>query len=136
MEPTDMRSCSFGSGCCEVDVPVDMGCFQSYFNPDYNATTGCGYTVVMEAKAFSYSTTYRNSTSFLDSYNGNVPVVMDWRIGSLSTCEDASKNLSPYACVSDKSQCVNSANGPGYRCKCLDGYQGNPYVRDGCTGSF
>ena len=61
MEPTNTRSCSFGSGCCEVDVPIDMGCFQSYFNPDYNATAGCGYTVVMEANAFSYSAMYKNS---------------------------------------------------------------------------
>jgi hypothetical protein len=111
-----------------------MGYTGSYFNPDYNYT-GCGYIVVMEEKMFSYSTTYRNSTSFLDAYNGTVPVVMDWRI-RLHTCEEAKLNSSSYACVSDKSQCVNTTNGPGYRCKCRDGYQGNPYLRDGCTGSF
>jgi hypothetical protein len=110
-----------------------MGYSQSYFNSDYNYTDGCGYTVVMEAKAFNYSTTYRNSTTFWDEHNGKVPVVMDWRI-TFETCEDAKMNLTSYACISDKSKCVNTTNGLGYRCKCLDGYQGNPYVSDGCKG--
>jgi len=130
-----MSWCSAGSGCCEADVPIDMGYSRSYFNSEYNYT-GCGYIAVMEEKMFSYSTTYRNSsTSFFDAYNGTVPVVMDWRIRRY-TCEEAKLNSSSYACVSNNSQCVNTTNGPGYRCKCQDGYQGNPYVSDGCTGSF
>ncbi|OQU88384.1 putative wall-associated receptor kinase-like 16 [Sorghum bicolor] len=132
-KPRNMSSCSVGSGCCEADVPIDMGYSRSFFNPEYNYT-GCGYIAVMEEKMFSYSTTYRDSsTSFFDAYNGTVPVVMDWRIRRY-TCEEAKLNISSsYACISYNSQCVNTTNGPGYRCKCQDGYQGNPYVRDGCT---
>ncbi|CAN6182616.1 unnamed protein product, partial [Urochloa humidicola] len=125
-------SCSVGSGCCQVDVPHDLGYFEAYFNENYTTTTGCGYIVVTEEKAFSYSTTYRDSAKFLDAYKGQVPVVMDWRITPY-TCEEAKMNLSSYACVSDKSECVNTTNGAGSRCKCQDGYQGNPYVKDGCT---
>jgi len=54
-----------------------MGYCKSYFNPDYNDTTACGYTVVMEAKAFSYSTTYRSSSSFWYANNGTVPYVRE-----------------------------------------------------------
>ncbi|WVZ50635.1 hypothetical protein U9M48_001873 [Paspalum notatum var. saurae] len=131
--PRNASSCSSGAGCCEADVPTDMGYCRPYFNPDYNST-GCSYSVVMETKAFSYSTAYRQRpTAFWDAYNGRVPVVFDWVIRPY-TCEDAKTNFSSsYACVSQKSECVNTTNRrKGYRCKCMDGYQGNPYVNGGC----
>ncbi|WVZ61765.1 hypothetical protein U9M48_011586, partial [Paspalum notatum var. saurae] len=132
-DPTNTSSCSSGAGCCEAGVPANMGYCKSYFNPDYNSTGGCSYSVVMETKAFSYSTSYRNSrTAFWNEHNGTVPVVMDWRIKGY-TCEEAKKNLSSYACVSDKSECANTTTVEGYHCKCQDGYQGNPYVNGGCT---
>lgn len=134
--PAENLSCSADAGCCELEVPKNLGYFFAFFNENYNDTSGggCGYITVMEEKAFRYSTTYRNSTTFRDAYNGEVPVVMDWRI-SFGTCEQA-KRSDAYACLGDKSQCVNTTYGPGYRCKCRDGYQGNPYISDGCTGSF
>ncbi|XP_047070354.1 wall-associated receptor kinase 4-like [Lolium rigidum] len=57
-----------------------------------------------------------------------------WAVADL-TCQEAQQNRSGYACVSMNSAClsVNSARTyVGYRCKCKSGFDGNPYVMDGC----
>uniref|UniRef100_A0A0E0DC48 Protein kinase domain-containing protein n=1 Tax=Oryza meridionalis TaxID=40149 RepID=A0A0E0DC48_9ORYZ len=59
-----------------------------------------------------------------------------WAVANL-TCLEAKQNYSGYACVSINSTClgVNSTDGYiGYRCQCLPGFQGNPYVQNGCEG--
>ncbi|KAF2296991.1 hypothetical protein GH714_014148 [Hevea brasiliensis] len=47
----------------------------------------------------------------------NYPMVLDWAIGD-TTCEEAKKNGETYACKSENSECYNSTNGGGYRCRC------------------
>ncbi|CAN6242233.1 unnamed protein product [Urochloa humidicola] len=59
---------------------------------------------------------------------------MQWAVANL-TCQEAQQNKSGYACVSKNSAClgVNSTRGYiGYRCECTPGFQGNPYIRNGC----
>lgn len=36
-------SCSAAAGCCELDVPTDLGFFEAFFNTDYSSSSGCGY---------------------------------------------------------------------------------------------
>lgn len=121
-----------GLGCCQTSIPegvkdflIDIRSFQNHsrvktFNP-------CGYAFVVEAEAFNFS------SLDLQDLRGRktVPVVLDWSIGSV-TCLVALEDLSSYACRAMHSECIDLTNGLGYRCNCLTGYQGNPYLIDGC----
>ena len=130
-------SCS-GIGCCQMEIPQGIMNYVSiatsldptknhsevhHFNP-------CGFAFVAEQDAYNFS-----SSDLKNLRNRKkVPVVLDWSIGNL-TCEEAKQNITGYACRSPYSECLNSTNGPGYRCKCLQGFEGNPYLLDGCQGN-
>jgi hypothetical protein len=58
-----------------------------------------------------------------------------WSVANL-TCESA-KHDRTYACISTNSECLGVTHGTiyvGYCCKCSSGFEGNPYVQNGCTG--
>jgi hypothetical protein len=134
-------SCS-GMGCCQTAIPRDMGYYEVGFDSRFNTSqiwnfSRCSYAVLLEAAEFNFSTAYIDTTKFNDTGIGRVPVVMDWAIrsGEMS-CEVAKRNeTGTYACVSNNSECVDSPNGPGYLCNCTEGYEGNPYLQDGCHGN-
>ncbi|KAE8100171.1 hypothetical protein FH972_018096 [Carpinus fangiana] len=125
-------ACS-GVGCCEVAFPdglknisVEVQSFQNHsevfkFNP-------CGYAFVVEKSKFNFSADYlRNYT------DKRVPLVLDWAVGNL-TCEEA-RNKPNFACKDINSECIDNQTRPdGYRCKCKQGYRGNPYLLQGQGG--
>ncbi|CAN6179161.1 unnamed protein product [Urochloa humidicola] len=134
-----------GVGCCQVALTRNMSYYDVDFSERYNTTwismndtnrstteprEYCGYAVMMEAAAFQFRTTYLNTTAFRKENGGHVPVILNWAVGN-ETCEIAKKKAS-YACVSNNSTCIDSINGPGYICNCSEGYNGNPYLPDGC----
>ncbi|XBI81818.1 hypothetical protein VPH35_090644 [Triticum aestivum] len=126
-----------GFGCCQADVPKDVPDYYGYFNKNYNTSqtwkygSPCSYVALIEKAAFSFKTSYVNSTVFNDTYKAGVPIVLNWQIEP-SSCEQAKQNMSSHACVSSNSVCVNSTTyEPGYRCNCSDGYKGNPYITNG-----
>ncbi|CAL5384749.1 unnamed protein product [Camellia sinensis] len=123
-------SCS-GIGCCQTSIPkgvknfeISIGSYNNHssvwnFNP-------CSYVFVAEETAYNFS-----SLDLKDIQGRKkVPAVLDWAVGN-QTCAEARKNLTSFACK-DNSDCEDFDNGPGYRCKCSKGYEGNPYIPNGC----
>ncbi|KAK6132232.1 hypothetical protein DH2020_034015 [Rehmannia glutinosa] len=125
------KTCS-GIGCCQTSIPkgvkdflVDIRSFRNHsrvrgFNP-------CGYAFVVENEGFEFS-----SSDLKDLGNRkSVPVVLDWSVGNV-TCEEGRRNISSFACRSNHSECSDSSSGIGYNCRCLEGFEGNPYLVGGC----
>ncbi|PIN19044.1 Serine/threonine protein kinase [Handroanthus impetiginosus] len=124
-------SCT-GIGCCQTLIPkgisfveVKLRSFDNYaFVNDFS---NCGYGFVVEESVFSFS-----PQKFANLRDGKkLPLVVDWGIKNES-CLEARKSMSSYACKSSNSECSDPSSGPGYRCFCKKGFEGNPYLPQGC----
>ena len=128
-------SCS-GIGGCHIDIPeglkdVDFAAYSFDNHSDVWSFNPCSFAFITRKDKFSFSPA--NLTSLLN--NETFPVVLDWAIGN-ETCEVARKKRN-YICGAN-SDCsdLKNGSGPGYRCKCTEGYYGNPYLKDGCQGIY
>lgn len=127
-------SCS-GVGCCEVEIPDGLQDIQvqvhSYFNhtnvSDFNP---CGYAFVVEQNQFNFTI-----GSLRDLPEEKFPLVLDWVVDNKSSCAESS-NKPDFPCQRINSECLDVETGSGYYCKCKQGYQGNPYLPDGCQGTY
>nr|DAD42618.1 TPA_asm: hypothetical protein HUJ06_000848 [Nelumbo nucifera] len=128
-------SCS-GIGCCQTSIPKGFKSFKLFINSYNNHTdvlvfNPCAYAFLVDSEWYNFSVS--DLWGYMDFYNRNrqnVPMVLDWAIENY-TCANVSRSDPSYACRSN-SQCFNSPNGRGYLCNCSLGYQGNPYLDDGC----
>ncbi|XP_057802732.1 putative wall-associated receptor kinase-like 16 [Salvia miltiorrhiza] len=122
-----------GMGCCQTPIPRDLWRVEveadSYSNyTDVWDFNNCSYAFVAEQTAFNFSKENLKNLYSIDT----LPMVVDWVVGN-QTCEElAGTNTTGYACVSANSICDNPQNGYGYRCRCNDGFEGNPYLHHGC----
>ncbi|KAF8024954.1 hypothetical protein BT93_F1951 [Corymbia citriodora subsp. variegata] len=124
-------SCS-GIGCCEMSIPrntlgyeISIRSFSGHsnvlkFNP-------CSYAFVAENDYYNFSIDDLSRLKFNES-----ALVLDWAIGN-QTCEEAPKHNKSCMCTKN-TNCTNAENRFGYKCNCLEGYEGNPYLENGCHG--
>ncbi|KAH7545515.1 hypothetical protein FEM48_Zijuj01G0102000 [Ziziphus jujuba var. spinosa] len=127
---SDHQSC-LGVGCCQISIPsglknmtISLSSYNNHtFVHDFNP---CSYAFVVEQGKFKFS-----NTSFQElNRTEKLPAVLNWGIGKES-CDEAKKRAN-YTCKGNNVTCVAASNAAGYLCQCLPGYEGNPYLPDGC----
>ena len=126
-------SCS-GIGCCQTEIPkglksiaLEAHSFNNHtkvwrFNP-------CSYAFIVQKDNLNFS------ADSLQNLPEKMPMVLDWAVGNETWAagnETCAVNTKNYSCGGN-SICKGSENG-GYFCLCMDGYRGNPYLKDGCQG--
>lgn len=142
-QPDGIGQCP-GNGCCQTSIPKgtvslspNLSDVHSHWRRE-SKLFPCSFAFVG-----MMNTTIRNFTFRLSDLNDSItflnntmltdmPLVLDWKIGSRNCTEV--QNSTDYACQWN-SKCVDSDTGiEGYRCSCWEGYEGNPYLSPGCTG--
>ncbi|KAJ8504677.1 hypothetical protein OPV22_005563 [Ensete ventricosum] len=134
MEAMEGAACS-GIGCCQATFLSPVRSFGINLTR-HDRHSGRASSV----KAFvsNDQAVYRfrkEDLSTEDTVTGSTMevAVLQWAIIEQSSCEDAAKNTTTYACLSANSVCSNTkTKGLGYYCECSSGYQGNPYIPGGC----
>ncbi|MBA0699115.1 hypothetical protein Goari_000780, partial [Gossypium aridum] len=125
-------SCS-GIGCCQASIPRGVRDYEISLASYYNHTrvlsfNPCSHAFVVEEGEYEFSASHLNNSG----EDWKLPMILDWTIGDHS-CSEAKKNPETYACK-ENAICREPENGNGYLCKCGDGFQGNPYLSNGCQG--
>jgi hypothetical protein len=127
-----------GIGCCHINIPPGLTDNLMRFTNDgmwphsNQEFCPCDYGFIVEKGNY----TFRAQDLHMDGSITSMPLRLDWAIrdGNSLSCAEA-PIMQGYTCVSANSKCVDSINGPGYFCNCTEGYEGNPYLDNGCTSN-
>ncbi|CAK9140421.1 unnamed protein product, partial [Ilex paraguariensis] len=130
IDNVDNGSCS-GVGCCQTRIPkgvwsitMDLSSYYNYAKvSDFNSGS---YAFVIQENEFNFTSNYLRELQNVQK----LPLLVDWTIGN-ETCEMAQMNFTSYACKNN-SKCYEPSTTSGYLCHCLAGYDGNPYLINGC----
>ena len=133
----DGGSCN-GLGCCQTSIPQGLNYYKVKWSSGPNNASSfnpCNYAMLVQEDWYKFTVQDLQGFGFHERNMENVPIVLDWAIRENGTCLGDFENSSTPACLSKHSGCNKTANGEGYICQCLIGYEGNPYLHNGCTGN-
>nr|DAD30279.1 TPA_asm: hypothetical protein HUJ06_031747 [Nelumbo nucifera] len=121
-------------GYCQTNNTKGLKSFYGILKGEYQFYKNfspCAYSFVADYKWYNFSIDHLSDFGFYTRNKGMVPTILDWAIENDSCKNITMRNNVTYAC-GENSGCHDSHNGLGYLCECLEGYQGNPYLQDGC----
>ncbi|CAH9067556.1 unnamed protein product [Cuscuta epithymum] len=127
----DVGNCS-GFGCCQTNIPAiglrDIGAEARSlpFDKKVWKFNNCSYSFVAKNGWYDFIPEDLAHLRF-----DSAPLVINWAAGNQNqTCKSVDKD-NGYVCGLN-TECVETEFRCGYRCKCKDGYTGNPYRLHGC----
>jgi len=160
IRPSQLESRQMGrareGGCCQASFPPEsngrspMNDFAVTFahkalvqrdssqDPD-GPTSPCSYGMLVESSWYNFSSEDLFGRPVLSNkHPRGVLFVLDFAIrsGNRSCPAEGQKPPLDYVCISGNSSCAKPANGDGYICRCWDNYDGNPYINNGCQGTY
>ncbi|KAK6118278.1 hypothetical protein DH2020_047951 [Rehmannia glutinosa] len=125
-----VSSPSFCSGlqCCQMNLPKDLRHMTLWVETMNTLTKSwadhCGFFAIVD-KDFSLKKTKFSECN--GSYSA--PVIYEWAVGNTS-CKKA---MGRIGCVcGQNTECIDHIQDMGYKCACINGYRGNPYLPEGC----
>ncbi|CAO1940174.1 unnamed protein product [Urochloa humidicola] len=130
-----------GLGCCHVEIPPGLTDtamampYEGIWAHTNQSFCPCDYAFIVEKGKYTFraSALLQSSKNRPMEKDTTMPLVLDWAIrGNTSISCAQAKHVDDYACRSNKGLCVDATNGPGYFCNCTEGYEGNPYIVNGC----
>eukprot|EP00258_Populus_trichocarpa_P039701 XP_024455720.1 wall-associated receptor kinase 2 [Populus trichocarpa] len=129
---SDGNPCS-GSGCCKTSIPkglksLNISTFSYNNHTNVSDFNPCGFAFLVDRSSLKLSDWRLSRKPKYDKDAYTTDVVVEWVVKN-ETCEKANKT-SAYACGTN-ANCTDSEN-QGYRCLCEKGFEGNPYLPDGC----
>ncbi|KAH7838427.1 hypothetical protein Vadar_026250 [Vaccinium darrowii] len=122
----------YGGGYCETSLPrsinsFSVGLYTANTLTNAGSEIPCNFAFIVD-KNFSKF----DGINYSDWENivYDFPLVLDWVIGNIS-CGEASRSTD-YLCNQNAECRDGNSTGMGYNCYCQQGYQGNPYLSNGC----
>ena len=117
-----------GMDYCQTTIPSYLQAFKIDF--EGNSDGNCKYAFVVEKKWFE-----SNSKNYLAIRERNyVPVILNWDLIVSEITANFEKKHVSMSSSCNKTKATSSRYDTRLQCSCKGGYQGNPYLSEGCQG--
>ncbi|KAL4616099.1 hypothetical protein ACB092_07G174300 [Castanea dentata] len=123
-------SCN-GIGCCKTTIASDLDVFTTRVeSTSFKRTEDCIYASLVDQKWFEENLT----NHFEVQKMSHVPVILNWEINANLSSRVMGGNSSHSTCqFANRSSSLGNMSST-FTCSCDSGFEGNPYLVDGCQG--
>ena len=126
-------SCN-GIGCCKTTIASDLDVFTTRIESTipFKRTEDCNYASLVDQKWFEENLTNHFEVRKMSL----VPVVLNWEINANLSSLVMETNSSHSTCRFANGSSLLGNMSTTFTCTCNSGFEGNPYLVDGCQGTL